>query len=335
MKKTIKCKFVSDIPMEKRVLEERFLLAESENPDFVFGRAGDVYDMLRYDCVRILFIGENVRPDFNLVDYAYGFDRIKFENRNLYWPLYATGYCEKSLNQALQKHLYPNEYYLQKKNFCNIIVTNLNSASDKRYQFFKLLNDTYQQVDSAGGAFNNLSDGKPVKEKQVFCEKYRFTIAFENSSYQGYTTEKIIDAWAAGTIPIYWGDPSISEQFNEKAFINCHNYNSFEEVVEEIKRIDNDEQLYLQMQKEPIYLERSNLLELTDPSYFREWIYHILEQEPKAAIRRTNAHDGWGYEYEKRAKRHYEMDHIPLVKAAYKIAKATGRSENYFKDNNR
>ena len=50
----------------------------SDDPDYViysvFG-----WDFLNYyDCVRIFFSGENVRPDFNMCDYAIGFDYMEF-----------------------------------------------------------------------------------------------------------------------------------------------------------------------------------------------------------------------------------------------------------------
>lgn len=312
---------MSDSPIEKKIMEEAFELEETDMPDFVFGRATEMFEMLKYDCARILFNGENIRPDFNLVDYAYGFDQLQFGDRYLYLPLYATGYCKKELGQALKKHLESEEYYLGKKKFCNIVVSNVGSASNLRYKFFEALSKSYKRVDSAGNAFNNMPDRKPIENKHSFCEAYKFAITFENSSYKGYTTEKIVHAWASGAIPIYWGDPSIREQFNEKAFINCHNYDSLEEVIDVIREIDNNDQLYLKIQKEPIFLEGSQLFEISNENYFKNWLYHILEQKPEKAIRRTNAHAGWGENYERRMKRCIEMEQSLLVRGAYKISK--------------
>jgi hypothetical protein len=45
------------------------------------------------------------------------------------------------------------------------------------------------------------------------------------------------------TIPIYWGNPLASLDFNPKAFINCHDYKSFDEVIELVKEIDSNETL--------------------------------------------------------------------------------------------
>ena len=49
---------------------------------------------------------------------------------------------------------------------------------------------------------NNI--GGAVSDKFAFQQKHKFSIAFENTSYCGYCTEKIVEAFVAGTIPIYW-----------------------------------------------------------------------------------------------------------------------------------
>ena len=66
----------------------------------------------------------------------------------------------------------------------------------------------YKHIDSGGKYKNNI--GAPVADKLAFLSEGKFNIAFENSSANGYTTEKLIEAFAAGTIPLYWGDESVS-----------------------------------------------------------------------------------------------------------------------------
>ncbi len=82
------------------------------------------------------------------------------------------------------------------------------------------------------------------ESKPPFIRQYKFTIAFENESCPGYTTEKIIHALAAGSVPIYWGNPDVARLFNPSAFINCHDFSSFEEVVEKILSIDDNDNDY-------------------------------------------------------------------------------------------
>ena len=40
-------------------------------------------------------------------------------------------------------------------------------------------------------------------------EPFRFAMAFENANVSGYVTEKIVNAFLAGAIPIYWGHPDV------------------------------------------------------------------------------------------------------------------------------
>jgi hypothetical protein len=54
----------------------------------------------------------------------------------------------------------------------------------------------------------------PVIHKVDALKDYAFTIVIENSKTDYYFTEKLIDAFMTGTIPIYWGCPSIGDFFN-------------------------------------------------------------------------------------------------------------------------
>jgi hypothetical protein len=82
----------------------------------------------------------------------------------------------------------------------------------------------YKRVNSGGRWMNNV--GGPVADKMTFDRRHKFSIACENSASPGYTTEKLVQAFAAKTIPIYWGDPLVSRVFNTKAFINVNDFAS-------------------------------------------------------------------------------------------------------------
>lgn len=104
----------------------------------------------------------------------------------------------------------------------------------------------YKQVDSGGKVLNNIGYqiGASQEEKLEWMKGYKFSIVFENSEYPGYTTEKLVDGLLTGTLPIYWGNPLISKDFNPSAFINCHDYQNFESVVDLVKELDTNTDLY-------------------------------------------------------------------------------------------
>jgi hypothetical protein len=63
---------------------------------------------------------------------------------------------------------------------------------------------------------------------------YMFSVVIENGSYDGYYTEKITDAFATGTIPIYHGSPSIGDTFNTDGIIFLDDDFKIEDLSEEL-----------------------------------------------------------------------------------------------------
>jgi len=53
---------------------------------------------------------------------------------------------------------------------------------------------------------------------------YRFSVAMENSISDLYFTEKILDCFFTGTIPIYWGTQRVLNIFNPKGIIMLENF---------------------------------------------------------------------------------------------------------------
>lgn len=97
--------------------------------------------------------------------------------------------------------------------------------------------------------------GDTIEAKLDLVQQCKFTIAFENSSRCGYSTEKIVQPLLHGSIPIYWGDPDIELDFNPNCFINVHKYDSLEAVVKEIQHIDQDDNLWKKYVTAPIFKE--------------------------------------------------------------------------------
>jgi hypothetical protein len=56
--------------------------------------------------------------------------------------------------------------------------------------------------------------------KKDVLQQYAFNLCPENGIHQGYVTEKIPEAFAAGCLPISYVDQSVAVDFNPQAFIN-------------------------------------------------------------------------------------------------------------------
>ena len=116
---------------------------------------------------------------------------------------------------------------------------------------------------------------------------YKFAITFENSwNDDGYWSEKLFNGLHAHTIPVYFGYDAIGKLFNERRFVNCRvtrklierirsvDYKGVEDsdvlyhmvrdvdgvetqlqkCVDSVIEIDENDDIYRQMLREPVYL---------------------------------------------------------------------------------
>jgi hypothetical protein len=87
--------------------------------------------------------------------------------------------------------------------------------------------------------------------KESYKEKKEKTIALKNN----ITSEKILDGFAADTIPIYFGNKLITKEFYSDSFINLHDFPTFEDAIERIIEVDQNNELYLhKLDFYPFYL---------------------------------------------------------------------------------
>lgn len=68
-------------------------------------------------------------------------------------------------------------------------------------------------IDYYGRSFN------PFNKKEDVLKDYYFSITIENEKYSNYYTEKLMDCFACGTIPVYYGTPEVGKMFNMDGII--------------------------------------------------------------------------------------------------------------------
>jgi len=64
-------------------------------------------------------------------------------------------------------------------------------------------------------------------DKHEALSGYLFNLCFENCRAQGYVTEKIIDCFYAGTIPVYLGAPDITQYVPGDAFVDARGFPTY------------------------------------------------------------------------------------------------------------
>ena len=276
-----------------KILSQYFNPVLCDDPDYVIcGCFEPFYEYLKYPQVRIMICGENYTPDFNFVDYAICRYPIKFLDRCFYEPG-----CLRPFPACFDLKIDRNfsmDDLSKKTHFCNFISSH-ESEDNIRGDFFKAL-CKYRKVDSVGSYLNN--SGFIVRRnngtKQEFQKKCKFTLCFESTKNEGFFTEKLTDAFLSGTIPIYYGSSTAKDFFNRKAYIDVSDFPTFEDAINKIIEIDNNDELYLSMLNEPILNNKNDIERIyTEES---EFIKYIFNQEYSKCYRRSRVYIPYDHE---------------------------------------
>lgn len=103
---------------------------------------------------------------------------------------------------------------------------------------------------------------------------YKFNVVFENCEKNGYITEKLLQAFIANTIPIYWGDHVLAKKiFNPDAMICVRDFQDVETCAKFICNMSEDD--IQRMLNEPMF--RDNIIpEFFDIENFESGFYREI-----------------------------------------------------------
>lgn len=115
----------------------------------------------------------------------------------------------------------------------------------------------------------------PVVSKQWTLRNYRFALVFENQLQPGYVTEKLLDCFEAGTVPIYWGAPDVLSDVPKDSIL------LLADVHNDLDKVLRDPKLYRAM-SQAVHENRERVLERFSIARFvgvqRETIQSALRQ---------------------------------------------------------
>jgi len=209
------------------------------------------------DKIKIFVTGENERPNFEECTYSLTFDFEDYGGRNIRLPLWflqfdwyhTKGFVNPEFVLPLDK-IDDNEYIrTPKTKFCVLVNNNL---FDNRRECVEGLGK-YKPVECYGKPFGNWFYGES-KKYDIFSH-YKFSICFENSFAPtgGYYTEKLIHSKLSGTIPLYYADSRVGEDFNTDSFLNLNDYESMDHFVNRVIEIDKDDAEYEKIRSTPLF----------------------------------------------------------------------------------
>lgn len=274
------------------------LIYDPVSPDYLFAteqiytewRARSEFRRL-YSPNRIVLFwaGECISPDMNIFDYATTFDRgMVLADRIIRRPIvkFFGAFNKEPLNVF---RMVGDSVLSSKVKFCNFIYTNANAHPCRDALFYSL--SKYKMVDSLGRHLKNCAsvdtrDAIDFEAKSVEMKRpYKFSIAAENATFKGYASEKILTSYLACTVPIYWGDPCIGIEFNEKAFINANKLDE-KDLIEIVRAVDTDDRLWKEMVSQPLLTEAQYERMLMEEAQYCRFMEELFNRPLESALRK-------------------------------------------------
>lgn len=253
-----------------RQLRRLTLRAFHSAEQFTLGRDDRIFIPSDHANRSIWFTGESVRPPQGDWDGFFSFDLDPLGGRNCYVPFWweTLGIFGKPTADFLGRPLSVEELLRPRiperprpEGFACAFIGN---PTDTRWHVIEALSEI-GQVDVYGPAV-----GRPVKRKLEVASRYRYVVCLENDLYPGYVTEKPFDAWAAGAVPIWWGDDAAG-YLNPEALINLASLSGVDELARVVEDLEGNSAEWELLVSQPL------LARPPDPSAATTLIRRIFE----------------------------------------------------------
>ena len=181
--------------LTKMIFDDRNIVITNDSPDIIFFSCfGNNHR--HYNCKKIFWTGENVRPNFSECDLALTFD-YSDHPKHYRFPCYSVRWFEILNRERFsisdvtisETTLLEAKTYHTKPGFCAFVHGNggegrnqwgnLQDGVIKRNELLTMLS-SYRKVDSAGTWRNNMGYTVDGVAKFNFIKNYKFTFAIEN-----------------------------------------------------------------------------------------------------------------------------------------------------------
>tara|TARA_Y100000389_G_C17450808_1_gene514659 strand:- start:603 stop:1490 length:888 start_codon:yes stop_codon:yes gene_type:complete len=223
----------------------------TENPDILIASCfGNIHNVrnVKAKC-KLFFYGENLNryPPYNN-------DKLLYETFDLIVGFKNTDLSKKQIRFPLWLMYYPYYKYDEKDSILTYIQSKYNENVKKPKNMFativarhdmgghrtKICNSIskYGDIKAPSNFMHNTQAiGSTQKDKLNYISCGIYNICPENSSYEGYFTEKIFQAFEGGTIPLYWAidfpEPEIINK-NKYCFCDVNNKESIEKSINDV-----------------------------------------------------------------------------------------------------
>ena len=247
---------IIDFINEKIKINQGLIVADIHEPFYLLNQS-DVYE-----CVKL-----NYKK----------FDKIFTHSKELL-SLPNSIFRNSGYEVVLNKNIHCREYPLLQDNSLIKIYEKTKSisfiTSAKRITYGHLfrgecvshLLDEKIKVDLFGVGINEL------KGKIDGLQDYRYSVAMENGQFDNYFTEKILDCFLTGTIPIYWGCPNISDFFDTRGFYTFETIDELVNIINSVNEKDYNSKLeYIKKN-----WELANKLWMDNDRFYDKYLFPLL-----------------------------------------------------------
>ncbi len=132
-----------------------------------------------------------------------------------------------------------------------------NHCVPEREEAFRLLS-AVDRVSAGGRCHGDLTDydelakdGKAWAAAYRMYDEFKFGLVMENANVTGYVTEKILNAFLGGAVPIYSGTTDVFKIFNEDAFL-FYDPHDPQATVSKVRYLLNNSTAYEEIAEQPI-----------------------------------------------------------------------------------
>ena len=220
----------------------------------------------------IQYIGENARPNFAVCRYALSFDYDSYCGRNqrlplwwwrLNWPGFERMQPRTTPEPGASNHgfepLIEIDALLRPRPLENpaarqFLVLVAGNPEPLRIALYMAMQGIGPTV-----GYGNMFRNPLRRSKFEVLSQFRFCLCPENGIYPGYHTEKLVDAWYGGCVPLYSGDRMLDRDFNPRALVNYQDVLQMDAFIESVRRLENDPEAYRAVHGEPLLLARPSL----------------------------------------------------------------------------
>jgi len=164
-----------------------------------------------------------VQKNYNKFDYILTYDRSLIDGKKtLFYPFGGCWMPDAEDRRGRQSIIGVHN----KKHLVSIIASDKTCTAGHQLRHTVIKN--HPQIDAFGPQYRQL------EYKEDALVDYMFSIVIENSILDDYFTEKLVDCFAVGTIPIYCGTRNIGNYFNMNGILTFSNDNELTNILNKL-----------------------------------------------------------------------------------------------------